>query len=249
MWCCFLIFSSYKDVYTIIYNPTVESFQIFNEQEAHGPQRSPGKNLKIDKHMIIIMLIKRRKTHYMLYENWMVLHLNKLESPSPKNALWHVWLKLVQWFLRRRFLNFVNVFLLFWNNLPLEKGGALHLNKLESASPKDALCQVLLKLVQCFLKRFLKVFFPEPLGKFQNRLAHKIPEWRVHELKFLQITDHLIFKKEILIFFSQSLLWYNNSLAQMCIFIGWNWFSGEQCGQWVSYLVHARVLMNTIIYS
>ena len=49
-------------------------------------------------------------------------------------------------------LNFVNVFLLFRNNLPLEKGGALHLNKLESLLPK-ALCQVWLKLAQLFLKR------------------------------------------------------------------------------------------------
>jgi hypothetical protein len=27
--------------------------------------------------------------------------LNKLKSPSPKNDLWQVWLKLVQWFWRR----------------------------------------------------------------------------------------------------------------------------------------------------
>ena len=32
------------------------------------------------------------------------------------------------------------------NYLPLEKGGTLDLNKLESPSPKDALCQVWLKL-------------------------------------------------------------------------------------------------------
>ena len=37
-------------------------------------------------------------------------------------------------------------FLLFLNYLPLEKGRALHMNKLESTSPKDALCQVWLKL-------------------------------------------------------------------------------------------------------
>ena len=66
----------------------------------------------------------------------MALHLNKLESPSPKDALCQVRLKLAQWFRRRRFLNFVNVFSLFRNYLPLEKGGALHLNKLESPSPK-----------------------------------------------------------------------------------------------------------------
>ena len=51
------------------------------------------------------------------------------------------------------FLNFVNVFLLYRNYLPLEKGGALHLHKLESPSPKDALCQVLLKLAQWICRR------------------------------------------------------------------------------------------------
>ena len=40
------------------------------------------------------------------------------------------------------FFNFFNVFLLFHNYLPLENGGPLHLKKLESQSPKDALCQV-----------------------------------------------------------------------------------------------------------
>ena len=66
--------------------------------------------------------------------------LNKLKSPSPKDALCQVWLKLAQWFLRRRFLNFVNVFLLFPYYLPLENGVTLHLNKLESPLSKDALC-------------------------------------------------------------------------------------------------------------
>ena len=48
----------------------------------------------------------------------------------------------------RRFLKFVNVFLLFRYYLPFEKSVALHLNKLESLSPKDALCQVWLKLAR-----------------------------------------------------------------------------------------------------
>ena len=43
------------------------------------------------------------------------------------------------------FLNFVNIFSIFRNYLPLEKGEAFHLNKLESSSPKYALCQVSLK--------------------------------------------------------------------------------------------------------
>ena len=43
---------------------------------------------------------------------------------AEKNVLCQVWLKWAQWFWRRRFLNFVNVFSLFRNYLPLEKGGA-----------------------------------------------------------------------------------------------------------------------------
>ena len=46
--------------------------------------------------------------------------------------------------------NFINVFLLFRYYLPLEKDRVLHLKKLESPSPKDALCQVWLKLAQWF---------------------------------------------------------------------------------------------------
>ena len=68
-------------------------------------------------------------------------------------ALCQVCLKLAQWCWRRRLLNFVNVFSQLRNYLPLEKGWALHLNKLESPSPKNALCQVWLKLAQWFWKR------------------------------------------------------------------------------------------------
>ena len=65
----------------------------------------------------------------------------------------HVWLKLAQWFWKRGFLNFVNVLSLFRNYLPLEMGVALHLNNLESFSPKDPLCHVWLKLAQWFWSR------------------------------------------------------------------------------------------------
>ena len=46
---------------------------------------------------------------------------------------------------KRIFFNIINVFSLFRNYLPLEKGGALHLKKLESPSPKDVWGQVWLK--------------------------------------------------------------------------------------------------------
>ena len=66
------------------------------------------------------------------------------------NDLCKVWLKLAQWFWRRRSIQFVNVFWLFPNYLPLEKGRTLYLNKLYSLSLKDALCQVWLKMAQWF---------------------------------------------------------------------------------------------------
>ena len=55
--------------------------------------------------------------------------------------------------LEKKILKFVNVSFLFCNNLLLEKGGALHLNKLESPSPKDAWCQVRLAH-WCWRRRF-----------------------------------------------------------------------------------------------
>ena len=114
----------------------------------------------LNKYDYIITLIKRRKKK--LYEKLLVLYLKKFESPSPRDAFCQVWLKLAQWFWRRRFFNFVNVFSLFRNYLFFEKGGPLYLNKLESPSPKDAFCQVCLKLAQWFWRRrffdFVNVF-------------------------------------------------------------------------------------------
>ena len=80
--------------------------------------------------------------NYLPLEKGVALHLNKLEFPSPNDALCQVWLKNVALFSRGRFLNFVNIFSLICNYLPFEKDMALQLDKIESPSPKDALCQV-----------------------------------------------------------------------------------------------------------
>ena len=78
-----------------------------------------------------------------------------LGSSSSKDALHHVQLKLSQQFGRGTFLNLGNVISLFRNYLPLETGVTLHLNKLESPFPKDALCQDCLKLAMRLIgKRF-----------------------------------------------------------------------------------------------
>ena len=51
-------------------------------------------------------------------------------------------------------LMFVNVFSLFRNYLPSKKSVALHLNNLESPSPRYALYQVFLKFAQWFMRRW-----------------------------------------------------------------------------------------------
>ena len=73
----------------------------------------------------------------------MVLHLNKLKFPSPKGR---IMISLIEFFF-----NFFNVFSLFY--LSLKMSGILRLNKLESRLPKNALCQVCLKLTKCFSRR------------------------------------------------------------------------------------------------
>jgi hypothetical protein len=86
------------------------------------------------------------------------LLLNKLQSPSPKDDLCQVWLKLVKWFWRRRFFNDPTLFLHFCDYLPFEEDLALYLNKLEFPSLKDNLYQVWLNLAGWFWRRFLKIF-------------------------------------------------------------------------------------------
>ena len=73
---------------------------------------------------------------------WPLIWTNLNPLHPCKDALCQDWLKLAQLFWRRRFLIFVNVFLLFCNYIPLKKDVVLHLNKQESPSPKDALIQI-----------------------------------------------------------------------------------------------------------
>ena len=73
-------------------------------------------------YFIIISLWKR--VWFYILTNWNPLHLRMLCA---------------------KFLNFVNVFSLNINYLPLEKGVTLYYSKLEVLSSRDALCQVWLK--------------------------------------------------------------------------------------------------------
>ena len=68
--------------------------------------------------------------------------------PSLKDNLFQVWLKFAQWFLRRKYSNFINQFSLFHFYFPWDKH-PLH---------PWMLCQVWLKLFQMFLSRCSKGF-------------------------------------------------------------------------------------------
>ena len=89
---------------------------------------------------------------YQITRGPLATSLNKLESPLLKDALYQVWLKLPFGSWEKKFISSM-YFSLFRYYLPLKKGVALQSNKLESPSPKDALCQVWLKLAQWFLRR------------------------------------------------------------------------------------------------
>ena len=56
------------------------------------------------------------------------------------------------WFWRRRFLN-SSMYFCFFEIISLGKSGALHLNKYEFPSLKNAFCQVWLKVVQWFWEK------------------------------------------------------------------------------------------------
>ena len=80
--------------------------------------------------------------------------MNKLEFPLPKNAL----CKLVEIgiLILEKILTFVNEFALFRDCLPMENGGVLHLNRLETPLPQDALFYVWLKRLSDSGEAFLK---------------------------------------------------------------------------------------------
>ena len=69
-----------------------EILKQFNKQEAHGPHRSPEEEFSNIFHIISLFC------YYLPLNKGMVLHLNKIESPLPKEHLYQVWLKLAQWF-------------------------------------------------------------------------------------------------------------------------------------------------------
>ena len=104
------------------------------KQEAHGPHRSPEKTVQINKHDYIITLIKRRKKNIINFMRiyWFFIWRN-LNPLHPKMLCAKIVWNWLSGSGEEDFFYFVfDVFLLFRNYLPLEKGVVLHLYKLKS---------------------------------------------------------------------------------------------------------------------
>ena len=80
-------------------------------------------------------------------------HLKKFESPSPKDAMCLVWFKIGPLVLEK-ILKFCQCIFAILLSYPFGEGCASSFDKLKSSSPKSVLCQLWLKLVYCFWRRF-----------------------------------------------------------------------------------------------
>ena len=96
---------------------------------------------------------------YLPLEKGGAFHLIKLESQSFKNDFCQVWLKFALCSGEEDFYRFLSMNLSLFRHLPLKKDRALHLNKLESSLPKDALCKVWLNLACRFLRKYIQILW------------------------------------------------------------------------------------------
>ena len=164
----------------------------------------------------------------------MVLHLNKLEFPSSTDALCQVWLKLAKGFWRRRYWNFVNVFSLFRNYLPLEKGVALHLYKLEFPSSNNTLWQVWLKKPSgCKCEKFMdrrtddrRQAIRKTHLSFQSRWAKKENHKHIQTLISMLCEILLVYATRLKLIFTLSIViisvdLYNDYFIYAIWFIYW----------------------------
>ena len=78
--------------------------------------------------------------YFLPLEKGVVLHLNKLEFPSPKDVFVPSLVEIGLVVLKKKTYRVRQCIFAILFLSPLGKGVALHLNKLESPLPKDALC-------------------------------------------------------------------------------------------------------------
>ena len=97
-----------KHVGEIFYHPIDSNSRL----RVLGSEYIPSQHLRYDPLLLITTVVSSSPPivhvqlgdplfcYYLQLEKGMTLHLKKLESPSPKNAIWQVWLELDMWFCR-----------------------------------------------------------------------------------------------------------------------------------------------------
>ena len=123
------------------------------KQDAHGPHRSPEKTVQIIKQIWLYHNPDSENKEKNLWE-FIGSSFEQTWIPYTQGCFVPRLVEIGPVVLEKKIFKFRKcAFSLFHNYLPLEKGGALQWNKLKSPSPKDALCQVWLKLTQWFWRR------------------------------------------------------------------------------------------------
>jgi hypothetical protein len=94
---------------------------------------------------------------YLPFEEDLALYLNKLESPSPKDDLYQLWLNLAQWFWRRKFLNIFSVFFILLLLSPLGEGQSPSFEQTWIPSPQGWFVPSLVKIGPVVLEKKSKM--------------------------------------------------------------------------------------------
>ena len=100
---------------------------------------------------------KRRKNHHLLYENLMVLHLNKLEFPSSKDALCHILVEISPAVLEKKIFKFCQCIFVISLSSPLEKGWGPSLEQTWVLTTQWCIVQSLVEIGSVVLEK--KIFF------------------------------------------------------------------------------------------
>ena len=113
------------EIYTWMHSP-VKKLTTFKRTRRPWATSLTWEMVPINKHISTKLWLyhdidkEKKKIIFSFWESFTPLFV-KTYVLSPKNSLCKVWLKLAQWFWRRWFHKFINVFSLFHYYLPLEK--------------------------------------------------------------------------------------------------------------------------------
>ena len=152
---------------------------------------------------------KRKKKHYLLFENWE--YVLKLDHPLLGRLCAHLCCNCNSDY--EKIFIFVNLFSIYCYYLPLEKSD-IHLNTFESSSPKDALCQVWLKLSQWFLRRRCKCEKFTDRRTTDHRRSEKLTWASAKKLMYMSLIEYTVLNTIIFLLYINSMVCIETSCCK-----------------------------------